>query len=632
MNATQYVEEARGTLAEAQRLVDSIAGTEPPARVLETANEIAIRLDRIMSAASLYQSVHPDKEMRDAAEQVEQEASRFQTELGLNRELYEAVLAVPEAGLDAETRRFRAHTLRDFRRSGVDKSPEVRDQVKKLHEALVQISQEFGRHIREDVRSMTLDSPAQLSGLPADYVARHSAPQPIAITTDYPDYVPFMTYADDPEARRKLYTIYRQRGFPKNEPVLKAMIDKRHQLAKLLGYAHYADYVTETRMIKDAKSAQTFVDRIAQLAEPHMQRDLGLLLQRKRELEPGASVVNEWERGYLEEKVKRERYGFSSQEVRPYFSYEAVKRGVLDTCARLFDVRFTPRAERHWHGAVETYDVERDGATIGRFMLDMHPRKDKYKHAAQFTLQSGIGGKQLPIGVLVCNFPEPGPDNPALLEHKDVVTFFHEFGHLLHHLFGGGQHWARFSGVATEWDFVEAPSQMLEEWAWDYEVLSSFARHYETGAVIPRELVQKMRAADEFAKGVQARVQMFYAALSQTLYSSDPGALDPQRTLAELQARYSPFAYVPDTHFHLSFGHLDGYSAGYYTYMWSLVIAKDLFSAFEQKGLMDIETAGRYRDQVLGKGGAKDADVLVQDFLGRAYSFDAFERWLARAA
>src|SRR5262249_45622824 len=160
-----------------------------------------------------------------------------------------------------------------------------------------------------------------------------------------------------------------------------------------------------------------------------------------------------------------------------------------------------------------------------------------------------------------------------------------EFGHLLHHLFGGHQHWARFSGVATEWDFVEAPSQMLEEWAWDYEVLATFAKHHESGEVIPRALVERMRAADEFAKGVQARVQMFYAALSLAFYASDPKPLEPQRTLAEMQARYSPFAYVPDTHFHLSFGHLDGYSAGYYTYMWSLVIAKDLFSAFEARGL-----------------------------------------------
>jgi thimet oligopeptidase len=275
------------------------------------------------------------------------------------------------------------------------------------------------------------------------------------------------------------------------------------------------------------------------------------------------------------------------------------------------------------------YDVYQSGAKLGRIYLDLHPRENKYKHAAQFTLRAGVTGKQLPEGVLVCNFPDPGSSKgPALMDHDEVVTMFHEFGHLMHHILGGRQRWIYFSGVATEQDFVEAPSQMLEEWAWDPTTLALFAHHVESHATIPAELVKRMRAASEFGKGTQARHQMFYAAMSLRYHEADPAHLDLLATLGELQKRYSMFAYVDGTHLYDSFGHLNGYSAVYYTYMWSLVIAKDLLSEFQRHGLLDEATAHRYRDAVLVPGGSKDAADLVKDFLGRPYSFDAYQRWL----
>ena len=223
--------------------------------------------------------------------------------------------------------------------------------------------------------------------------------------------------------------------------------------------------------------------------------------------------------------------------------------------------------------------------------------------------------------MLVCNFSR------HLMEHDHVVTLFHEFGHLVHHVLAGNHPWTRFAGVATEWDFVEAPSQMLEEWAWDADVLRSFATN-AAGEPIPRELVAKMRAAKEFGKGTHVRTQMFYAALSYTLHQDVPD--DITATLRELQERYDVFGYVPDTHFYASFGHLEGYGSGYYTYMWSLVIAKDLFSAFDRDDLFDTEVAHRYRDRILAPGGSRDAADLVADFLGRPYGFEAFQRWLDR--
>jgi thimet oligopeptidase len=257
-------------------------------------------------------------------------------------------------------------------------------------------------------------------------------------------------------------------------------------------------------------------------------------------------------------------------------------------------------------------------------------RVDKYKHAAQYTIVNGVRGRQLPVAALVCNFPGGKPGDTGLLEHHDVVTLFHEFGHLLHGLFAGRQRWIGTSGISTEWDFVEAPSQMLEEWAWDLNVLRRFARHCDTGEPIPADLVTRARRARDFGKGVHVRQQMFYAILSLHLHDRDPAGLDTTQVVRELQDEYSMFRYVEGTHFHASFGHLEGYSALYYTYMWSLVIAKDLLRQFPAD-LFDRGVARRYRECILDAGGTAPAAELVEKFLGRPFDFAAFEVWLESA-
>jgi thimet oligopeptidase len=274
-----------------------------------------------------------------------------------------------------------------------------------------------------------------------------------------------------------------------------------------------------------------------------------------------------------------------------------------------------------WHPEVTSYDVRLadTGELLGRIHLDLHPRARKYNHAAQFTLVNGVRDRQLAEGALVCNFPR------GLMDHDDVVTLFHEFGHLVHHVLAGRHEWARFSGVATEWDFVEAPSQMLEEWAWDASVLQGFATDSD-GEPIPTELVVRMRAAEEFGKAFLTRTQMAYAAISYWFHQDRPA--DQTARLRELFDRYALVRMVPDTHFHAGFGHLEEYTSGYYTYAWSLVIAKDLFSAFDPDDLLATAVARRYRDTVLAPGGSNDAAQLVQDFLGRPYDDRAFRAWL----
>ena len=265
---------------------------------------------------------------------------------------------------------------------------------------------------------------------------------------------------------------------------------------------------------------------------------------------------------------------------------------------------------------------------LGRVYLDLHPREGKFKHAAQFSIIYGQAGQRLPETALLCNFPRPG----GLMEYGDVRTLFHEFGHLVHHVLGGNTRWAANSGVRTEWDFVEAPSQMLEEWMRDPGVLRSFAKHVKTGEPIPAKMVEQLRVAEEFGKGLEVRRQMSLAALSLNLHDREAQGLDSTAVVAESMEKYWTFPYVKDTYLQTSFGHLNGYSAIYYTYMWSLVIAKDLFTPFASKGVFDRETANRYRDRILAMGGGKPAADLVSDFLGRPYDFKAYEAWLDRGA
>ena len=375
-------------------------------------------------------------------------------------------------------------------------------------------------------------------------------------------------------------------------------------------------------MIGKGSAIPEFIERITEVSQESAERDREILLARLRVDHPDATAIDGVDYPYYEELVRKEQYDVDAQVVRTYFDFTRVRAGLLDVTARLFDLTYTPVDDAVvWDPDVTAYDVSLAGETLGRIYLDLHPREGKYSHAAQFTITDGISGTQLPEGVLVCNF------NKGLMEHDDVVTLFHEFGHLVHHVLAGRADWSRFAGVATEWDFVEAPSQLLEEWAWDAGVLQTFALNAD-GEPIPADLVAAMKRADDFGKGYQARTQMFYAAMSYWFHTDRPD--DLTEATIRLQERYSMFRYVEDTHMFAGFGHLDGYSSGYYTYMWSLVIAKDLFSAFDPDDLFDPVTAHRYRDLILAPGGARDAADLVEDFLGRPYTFDAYGEWLAR--
>ena len=616
-------------LAQAREQIAALKSDRPtdPTEAIGRWNDLELTLSNLASPAHTLSELHPHEAARSRGDDAVQEVERLRTELSLDRDLFEVFAALDADALtqsDPLAARLLERVLRDFRRSGVDGDDATRARVAEISDRMVQISQEFGKNIRDDVRSIRI-TPDKLAGLPQDWIEAHPAGTDglVDITTDYPDYIPFMMFADDAESRRRLSIAYLSRAWPANDSLLRELLELRREYASLVGYASWPDYDAEVKMIGSGAAVAEFIDKIADAALESGQREVATLLERLRQDRPDAEAIDRADAAYYTEKIRKERFDVDAQQVRTYFDFTRVRDGLLEVTGRLLGLEYRPATDAvRWHEDVDSYDVHLAGTgeRIGRIYLDLHPREGKYKHAAQFDLQPGVAGRQLAEGVLGCNV------GTGLIEHDDVVTLFHEFGHLVHHVLAGRGEFARFSGVATEWDFVEAPSQLLEEWAWDADVLQSFATNAD-GEPIPADLVARMRTAEEFDKGSGARTQMFYAALSYYLHA-EPTADITART-KELQERYSLFPFIDGTHMAASFGHLDGYSSGYYTYMWSLVIAKDMFSAFDRENMFDPEVAGRYRDLVLAPGGQKDAADLVADFLGRRYSFDAFAAWLA---
>lgn len=612
---------------------DEVVGVEGARTVDNTLmkmNDIFIDIEHVLPFSELMANVHPDEKVRTAEEKCQQEAMKLVTEIGLDRRLFDALHAMDTGGADPLALRSRDHLLRDYRRSGVDKDDPTRAKLKAIKEEMVKVGQEFSRRVREDKKTVRF-APEALAGLPADFLKARAPGKDgkVAITTEYPDYFPILSYADREAVRKELYLAFMTRAYPANEKILKKLLGLRAEYAAILGYPSWAEYAAEDKMVKNERTIAEFIDRVAAIARPRVERDLGDMLARKKKDVADADAIHEWDRLYYTKKIQTERFGVDSQEVRKYFDFAKVQAGVLEVAEELYGVRFVKAPDAAtWHEAVEAYDVMKGDARVGRFYLDMHPRDGKYGHAAMFQIVSGISGTQLPTASLVCNFPKPSADGPALMEYGDVTTFFHEFGHLMHHILGSGYRYANLTGLSCEWDFVEAPSQIFEEWARDPLVLARFTAHSETGAPIPKELVEKMRASDEFGKGVNVMRQLFLASLSLAYHNADPAKLDLLELLKTVQSKYSPYPYEEGSFLFANFTHLEGYGSMYYTYMWSLKISKDLFTRFAEKGLMDPGVAADYEKYVIGAGGAVDAERMVENFLGRPASFDAFEKYL----
>lgn len=624
-----------GRIAAAQQSIDQIVAVKGPRTIENTLvpfDEATRQLNGAAYFADLVQKVNPDAAFRDRATAMFVKVSGVATSLSLNRDVYQALSALDVSKSDPATRYYVQRQLLEFRLAGVDKDDATRAKLKKLQDQLTEDQSMFDRNISDDQKTVMVSSVSELDGLPQDYIDNHKpgADGKIKITTNYPDLYPALEYAKSDALRRSLWEAWNTRAYPKNREVLVDMMQTRYQIATLVGYSSWADYNAADKMMQNGNNIAKFIADLNTAARPVAEREFAMLLAAKQTTDPKATEIASYESFRLAELVRRSQYDFNSESVRPYLPYPQVKKGVLDTAATLFHVTFRqePNAPA-WDPAVETWDVIDNGKMIGRFYLDMHPRPGKYSHAQMAPILDGVRGKQLPEAILICNFPQPTATDPGLMNYGDAVTFFHEFGHLMHHILGGQQQWAGISGITMEADFIEAPSQMLEEWMKSPQVLASFARNYKTGEPIPPELVARMNRASAFGRANSVSLQNALSAISYDLYKGDPAKIDVDAVCPHDFRQYTLYTPIPsDAHMYASFGHLAGYSSAYYTYMWDKVIAEDFFQQFDHNNLLAGEAPMRYRRTVLEPGGSMSANDLVKNFLGRPQNTAAFQKWM----
>ena len=607
----------------------AVEGPRTPENSLRLYDTAIEQLSLAGAQAGILNSVAADKSVRDQAQTDAQRVAMAGSALSLNRAVYDALVAVDLTGVDPATRHYVERTLLSYRLAGVDKDQSTRDRLQALHEKATRLSLEFGRNIQEGAKTIQA-APAELEGLPADYLARHPADSTghVTLTTDPPDMAPVMTFAGSAALRERMFLAYNTRAYPANAQILMDLLATRQEIATVLGFRSWADLATADQMMGSAANVRTFLAKLNDASREGAKHEHDLILAFTRKAQPGLQEIDIASRGYWYEQFRRAEFDFDSQSVRPYFPYAQVEAGVLDTAARLFKVEFRPSQKKGWDPAVSVFEVFESGKMVGRFYLDMHPREGKDKWFSAAPVVTGVRGRYLPEAALICNFPGADEKDPGLMQYSDVVTYFHEFGHLMHAILGGQTAWAGLSGFATEGDFIEVPSQMLEEFFRDETLLQAFAKHHETGETLPSATIKKMKLAGAFGRADWVRAQLYYTTLSLDLHDQDPAQLSFDEITRRLYQSLQPWTWIEGNRMYASFGHLTGYSSNYYTYAFDKVIALDFFAQFDSADLLGCDAGARYRKTVLEQGGSKPGRQMVRDFLGRDEEFAAFSKWL----
>lgn len=611
-------------------LVAPTVGKQTPENSLVHYDRAVAELSLAGAQAGVLNSVATVSAVRDQAQVEAQRVSEAASALSLNRPVYEALRGIDAEGASQATRHYLHRTLLSYRLAGVDKDEATRTHLEKLHAQAMHLSLEFSRNIQEGAKKVEIGSISELEGLPEDFIERHQADSEghIELTTDPPDMQPVMTFASDSELRRRMFLAYNTRAYPANKQVLEQLLTTRQEIAEILGFRSWADLATADQMMGSAANVRTFLARLDEASRQGAEREYAMVLEFARARRPELTAIDMTSRGYWYEQYRRSAFDFDSQSVRPYFPYAQVEAGVLATAARLFKVEFRRVQEPAWSEAVSTFDVWEGDERTGRFYLDMHPREGKDKWFSASPIVPGVSGGPLPEAALICNFPGGEDGDPGLMQYSDVVTYFHEFGHLMHALLGGHTEWVGLSGFATEGDFIEVPSQMLEEFFRDPALLQVFAHHYQTGEVLPLQTIERMKQAGAFGRADWVRSQLYYTTLSLDLHDQPPAALDLDAQTKQLYESLQPWTWMEGNRMYASFGHLTGYSSNYYTYAFDKVIALDFFAQFDENELLDGPVGERYKRIVLAPGGSKPGRELVRDFLGRDEEFGSFSRWL----
>jgi oligopeptidase A len=644
--APSHVEPAvAALLAQARAAVEVLAAEAGPrtyANTLEALENATEELETVMTVVGHLESVRSDPELRAAYNKTRPEVSAFFASIPMHEGLWRAIKAFENTSefgkLEGARRRFAKKTIDDFRRHGAELDPAGKKRLEAITRELAELTNRFAQNLLDETSawSLLIDDQARLAGLPPSALeqARQSAESKgqagFRFTLQAPSVIAALTYLDDAALREQIYRAYNRRaseGERDNRPVIDQILALRREEATLLGFRDFADFVLHDRMAKTGDQAQAFVEDLERRTRPAFGREQSALLEFRRSIEgQDAPELSAWDIGYYGEKQRKALFDFDEEILRPYFSATAVLDGLFQTAHRLYgiDIRGADDMPR-WHPDVRCFEVFDKAELLGAFYADLFPREEKRGGAWMNAFITGgpDGSSFRPhLGLICANVTPPVGDKPALLTHDEVATLFHEFGHLLHHLLSRVEV-RSLGGTNVAWDFVELPSQIMENWCWEREALDLFARHYQTQATIPDELFQKITRARTYREGSAMMRQLGFASIDLAIHRN----YQPDRDgpivdyVNRILGRYSP-SPLPDGYaFITSFGHLFssavGYAAGYYSYKWAEVLDADAFNRFREAGVFDRKVGDAFRRSVLERGDSEDPMALFVAFMGR---------------
>lgn len=642
-------------LEEARRRMSAIEADGPRASTFASTfgafDTMTEGLERAMSIAGHLEAVATTPAIREAYSAVQPDVSAFSSSVYLSAPLYRALRAFAETAeaksLSPAKKRYVETTLADFRRAGAELGEAGKKRLAEIDLELSTISLKFSQNVLDATNAfeIVIEDVSRLSGLPESAVeaAKESAASKgktgYRFTLQAPSYIAVLTYGDDAALRETMYRAFNTRatkGELDNRPILARMLELRREKAKMLGFETFADLAVDDRMAKNGANARAFVRELEIKTRQFFERENAELAKFRAEIEgprttasPSAPLAP-WDVTYYAEKLRRERFDFDEEALRPYFSLERVLEGLFAIASRLYGIRIEPwTGAPTWHETVRSFRMLQEGKDgepreLGGFYVDVFPRESKRDGAWMQGLFNGVGkgleGRHL--GLFAANVTPPVQGKPALLTHREVETMFHEFGHLLHHMLSDTELRSQ-AGTNVAWDFVELPSQIMENWTWDRGALDLFARHYETGATIPDELFAKMKNARTFRAASMQMRQLGFAEVDLALHMDFEPARDGDviEYARKISARFASVAPPDDYAMIASFGHLFaspvGYAGGYYSYKWAEVLDADAFSRFSKEGVLSAEVGSAFRERILSRGSSEDPKTLFVHFMGR---------------
>lgn len=597
-------------------------------------------LDRASSVFFNLNSAETNDELQAIARDVSPLLSEFSNDILLNEALFARVKAAfdttDEQQLTPEQAMLLNKTYKGFVRNGALLNDEQKASLRSIDIKLSGLSLEFGEHVLAETNryELVLDKEADLDGLPdhAKEMASQTAKEKgydgkWVITLDYPSYIPFMTYASNRELRQQLSKAFASKGFKgdelDNQEIVKEIVNLRNERARLLGYATHAHFVLEERMAESPEKVMSFLEEIQRFGKPGAEKDVAEVAAYAKKLD-GLDDLQRWDFAYYSEKLKKEKYTIDDELLKPYFKLENVVDGVFQTANKLFGLTFKEKKDiDKYHPEVTVYEVtDADGQHIAVFYADFFPRPGK-RAGAWMTSFAGQyqdeSGNHRPIISNVCNFTKPTASTPSLLTFNEVTTLFHEFGHALHGMLANGTY-ESLSGTSVYWDFVELPSQVLENWCYEKECLDLFAKHYETGETIPEALIQKIKDSANFMEGYQTMRQLGFAKLDMAWHGRDNSDVEDISAFEKaILEENSLLPAIEGTNMSCSFSHIfqGGYSAGYYSYKWAEVLDADAFAYFQQEGIFNKTVADRFKKHILAAGGSEHPMTLYKRFRGQ---------------